>query len=190
MIDKEHPLEIEKKFLINSLPANLEDYPHSVIEQGYLCRQPVLRVRRIDSNYILTYKSLGMMVREEHEHPLTKQSYDHLLEKTDGTIISKTRYYIPDNMGNTIELDIFCGSLSGFIMAEVEFSSKEDAVSYKKPTWFGDEVTMNKDFHNSRLSEMDKEECNQFLSNHGLGVKTPKPWLQVLFRAYNIIIYI
>ena len=58
-------MEIERKFLVRSLPENLEQYPFHFIEQAYLCTSPVVRVRRQDNEYILTYKGKGLMVREE-----------------------------------------------------------------------------------------------------------------------------
>lgn len=38
-------MEIERKFLVKkeNLPENLEQYPCKVIEQGYLCTEPVVR---------------------------------------------------------------------------------------------------------------------------------------------------
>jgi len=155
--------EIERKFLVRKLPDNLNDYRHSIIEQGYLCVCPVIRVRRLDDEYILTYKSGGMMKREEYEHPLTKEGYEHLIKKSDGIVISKTRYYIPDISGHTIELDIFHGELEGFIMAEVEFTSEEDATSYSIPDWFLIDVTKNPAFHNSRISRMNETELYEFM---------------------------
>ena len=52
-------MEIERKFLIKKelLPAELESYPFHEIEQGYLCTNPVVRTRRQDDEYYLTYKS-------------------------------------------------------------------------------------------------------------------------------------
>ena len=49
-------MEIERKFLIKELPANLEEFPFHHIEQAYLCTDPVVRIRRQDETYILTYK--------------------------------------------------------------------------------------------------------------------------------------
>ena len=71
-------MEIERKYLISSLPEHLEQYPHRQLEQGYLSTSPVVRVRKDDDKYELTYKSKGLMVREEHNLPLTKESYEHL----------------------------------------------------------------------------------------------------------------
>ena len=52
-------MEIERKFLISkeNLPADLNSYPHHRLEQGYLSTAPVVRFRKEDDNYYLTYKS-------------------------------------------------------------------------------------------------------------------------------------
>ena len=102
-------MEIERKFLISkeNLPADLDAYPHHKLEQGYLSTAPVVRIRKEDDNYYLTYKSKGLMTREEYNLPLTKESYEHMRPKADGILISKTRYLIPEKDGLTIELDVF-----------------------------------------------------------------------------------
>ena len=82
-------MEIERKFTIKELPANLDSYPCHHIEQAYLNIAPVVRVRKEDDTYYLTYKGSGMMAREEYNLPLNKESYYHLREKADGKIISK-----------------------------------------------------------------------------------------------------
>ena len=88
-------IEIEKKYTIKKLPENLEAYPCRIIEQAYLNTSPVVRVRRSDDSYSLTYKGSGLMVREEYNLPLDETSYRHLLKKADGNVISKKRYVIP-----------------------------------------------------------------------------------------------
>lgn len=146
-------MEIERKFLVSSLPENLQSYPCRVIEQGYLCTNPVVRVRKDNDSFYLTYKGKGMMAREEYNLPLTEEAYSHLIGKADGNIITKHRYEIPDGNGYTIELDIFDGVFSGTVLAEVEFASIEDANNYILPDWFSEDVTNNKDYHNSNMSK-------------------------------------
>lgn len=146
-------MEIERKFLVSSLPENLQSYPCRVIEQGYLCTNPVVRVRKDNDSFYLTYKGKGMMAREEYNLPLTEEAYSHLIRKADGNIITKHRYEIPDGNGYTIELDIFDGVFSGTVLAEVEFASVEDANNYVLPDWFSEDVTNNKDYHNSNMSK-------------------------------------
>ena len=63
-------MEIERKFLIRQLPKQLEAYPSHFIEQAYLNVQPVVRVRREDDRFYMTYKGGGMMAREEYNLPL------------------------------------------------------------------------------------------------------------------------
>lgn len=146
-------MEIERKFLIKSIPENLNAYPHREIEQGYLCTKPVVRIRRLDEAYLLTYKGKGLMIRDEHEHPLTKEAFEHLKPKIDGILIQKTRYLIPYKEKYTIELDLFHGKLAPLILAEVEFDSEADANAFLPPEWFGEEVTYSSQYHNSTLSQ-------------------------------------
>ncbi len=147
-------MEIERKFLITSLPEHLEQYESRLIEQGYLCTDPVVRIRRQDDDFILTYKGRGMMTREEYNLPLTEQAYYHLKEKIDGNLISKQRYLIPLKNGLTVELDLFRPPFERLILAEVEFPDEETANSFVSPSWFGKEVTFDGTYHNSHLSQM------------------------------------
>lgn len=77
--------EIERKYLIHTIPFDLKEYAFHDIEQGYLCTEPVVRIRKQDDTYYLTYKSKGLMVREEYNLPLTAEAYAHLREKADGS---------------------------------------------------------------------------------------------------------
>lgn len=148
-------MEIERKFLIDkkNLPAELESFPRHEIEQGYLCTDPVVRIRRQDEEYYLTYKSRGMLSREEYNLPLNREAYLHLREKTDGILITKTRYVIPETDGLFIELDVFRGKQEGLLLAEVEFPTEDAAGNYTPPEWFGEEVTYSARYHNSTLSK-------------------------------------
>jgi CYTH domain-containing protein len=147
-------MEIERKYLIDrkKVPVALETCEFLLIEQAYLCVSPVVRVRRQNEEYILTYKGGGMMAREEYNLPLSKEGYEHLLAKADGTIITKKRYLIPLDETHTIEMDEFYGEYEGLLMAEVEFADKEDANRFVKPEWFGREVTFDSKYHNSYMS--------------------------------------
>lgn len=145
--------EIERKYLVPAAPENLSSFPYHEIEQGYLCTEPVVRIRRQDDEYYLTYKSKGLMVREEYNLPLTEEAYLHLCEKTDGRLISKRRYLIPFEK-YTIELDLFSSPKKGLLLAEVEFSSEEEALAFCPPDWFGEDVTGSSLYHNSNLSKL------------------------------------
>lgn len=147
-------MEIERKFLIPAPPANLSAFPCRTIEQGYLNTDPVIRIRRDNKKYELTYKSKGFMTRQEYNLPLTREAYTHLLTKIDGRLIKKKRYMLPLNNHLTIELDIFEGELAPLILAEVEFPDEASALSFTPPSWFGEDVTFSGKYHNSNLSKL------------------------------------
>ena len=146
-------MEIERKFLLKELPKEWNTYPCRHLEQGYLCTNPVVRIRKDNDSFELTYKGKGAMVREEHNLPLTESAYEHLKAKIDGRLIVKKRYLIPYKE-YTIELDVFEGDLAPLVLAEVEFSSEEDANSFIAPDWFAEDVTFSKLYHKSYLSQL------------------------------------
>lgn len=153
-------MEIERKFLVIQPPENYRNFPCRKIEQGYLNIRPVVRVRRADDQYFLTYKSAGLLAREEYELPLTEEAYLHLREKCDGNILTKTRYLLPldDAPHLTVELDVFEGIYEGLILAEVEFPTEEEALRFTPPGWLSEDVTMSGRYQNSRLSRISPEE--------------------------------
>lgn len=164
-------MEIERKFTVKTLPVNLSSYPCRIIEQAYLNTDPVVRIRREDDSYYLTYKGKGLLAREEYNLPLNEASYYHLREKADGNIISKKRYVIPiehpqfnptyvssagnliDQLSLCVELDIFEPPFAPLIIAEVEFPDKETAEAFLPLDWFSQDVTNDPAYHNSNLSK-------------------------------------
>lgn len=157
-------MEIEKKYRIKYLPEQLEQYEKKEIEQGYLAVGPVVRIRKSNDEYILTYKSKfgiddsksnGAKVCNEVELPLTETSYEHLKEKIDNKLVRKVRYIIPLENGLKAELDIFQEQLEGLTIVEVEFPDTEAVASFNEPDWFGEDVSQDKRFTNSRLSTME-----------------------------------
>ncbi len=160
-------MEIERKFTIKTLPENLEQYTKKEIEQAYLCRKPTIRVRKSNDDYIFTYKSkqnpanpesATARCNEEVELPLTQKAYEHLKEKADGQVISKTRYIIPIENNRNIELDVFHGYLEGLVFAEIEFDSEEAAAFYQLPDWFEEDVTFDRRYSNAVMSKYESLE--------------------------------
>lgn len=156
-------MEIEKKFLVKELPAALSIFEKKELEQGYLCTSPTVRIRKSDDTFILTYKArwgtdqikLEANVNQEFEMPLSFDGYYHLREKTDGHMITKTRYLVPLEDGHVGELDIFHGVLEGLYFIEVEFQDEADANAFQPPEWFGENVSMDIRYTNSFLAKCD-----------------------------------
>ena len=153
-------MEIERKFIAGNI--NYSNYPNYLIEQGYIAKNKEykIRVRKVikdnDTMYTLTYKkriSEDVNINSELELEIDEDIYNQLLSKRDGNIIKKNRYLIPFN-NLTAELDIFDDKLKGLKLVEVEFKSREEYNSFKKPIWFLDEVTNDSKFSNSNLTEI------------------------------------
>lgn len=149
-------LEIERKYLIKNLPEDLSTYECHILTQGYLNTSPVVRVRKEDDTYYLTYKGSGLLTREEYNLPLDEAAFLHLIGKADGNVISKRRYKIPYSCNGktfTIELDVFDAPFEPLIIAEVEFSNEQESEAFIAPDWFDKEVTYDPEYHNSNLSQ-------------------------------------
>lgn len=162
-------MEIERKFKVLELPKDLESYEKEEIEQGYLCIKPTVRIRKSNDNYFLNYKWKNKNIKEnkaiqniEHEMPLTKENYEHLLSKIDNNLIKKTRYKIPIDNNLTVELDVFHNCLEGLNFAEVEFPNVETSENFNKPAWLGDDISFDSRYDNTLLSKISKYQPKDF----------------------------
>lgn len=162
-------MEIEKKYLVNRIPENLQEYTCFEIEQGYLCASPIVRIRKINDEYILTYKSHkffkdtpklaipdNIIACEEVELPLSEESYEHLCKKVDNNLIRKRRYKIPLYGDYVAELDIFSEHLEGLVVVEVEFRDPLQASLFVKPSWFGEDISAETRYGNASLSRLNR----------------------------------
>lgn len=133
-------IEIERKFLVKSLPAELP--AGALILQGYLAHdeQMEVRIRQYGNNHFLTVKEGSGLLRRETEIEISPQQFLALWPSTEGRRLEKVRSLI-DHGAFTVELDRYRGDLEPLLVAEVEFASVEESESFEKPGYFGQEVT-------------------------------------------------
>ena len=145
-------MEIEKKFLVEVIPRQLEQYTKKEISQAYISTDPTIRIRKSNSSFILTIKGKGSISREEYELNISENQYNNLAVKAETPFITKTRYIIP--IGNTLkaELDEYHSQLEGLYTVEVEFSTISEAEAFIPPIWFGKDVSNDKRYKNTSLS--------------------------------------
>ncbi|RMH49158.1 MAG: adenylate cyclase [Bacteroidetes bacterium] len=146
--------EIERKYLVRTLPDDLERHPGVVLRQGYLAVTDdpvVVRVREEGQRYVLAVKAGRGLVRTEVELPLSRTQFEALWPHTRGRRVEKTRYRVPVP-GGTAELDVYHGALAGLRTVEVEFPTPEAAQRFRPPAWFGREVTDDPAYQNARLA--------------------------------------
>ncbi|MDO9356834.1 MAG: CHAD domain-containing protein [Solirubrobacteraceae bacterium] len=152
-------IEIERKFLVTELPEHLLTYPSERIAQGYLAVDQdtgtVVRLRRRGFHTLMTVKHGGStLARGEEEFVIDPPRFDRLWSATEGRRIEKVRYKVPvgGDSDLTIELDVFGGTLTGFVLAEVEFPNIEAAEAFRPPVWLRPDVTADRRYANARLA--------------------------------------
>ncbi|MBT3502872.1 MAG: CYTH domain-containing protein [Candidatus Marinimicrobia bacterium] len=146
--------EIERKFLIKSLPSDMSG---TTMRQGYLQpeKERAVRVRTVEKDGskkgVLTIKGMGNksgMSRYEFETEIPTSDADHLLSLCDQPLIEKTRYkYKHDNL--IWEIDEFHGVNDGLVVAEVELESEDQ--QFEKPNFISEEVTGQVKYYNMML---------------------------------------
>ena len=147
--------EIERKFLVTNTDFISESNSNNRIVQGYLNSDPsrTVRVRIKGEQGFLTIKGKGNAsgtTRFEWEKEIDVAEAESLLLLCEKGIIDKIRYEILVGK-HTFEVDVFSGENQGLVMAEVELSEENEF--FEKPNWLGIEVTGDKRFFNSYLSE-------------------------------------
>lgn len=147
-------VEIERKFLVTSLPEAMDRYPHERIVQGYVvvgADGSEVRLRRKGRKHFEAVKTGRGEIRSELEVELTAAQFDTLWEATSGRRIEKTRYEIR-HAGLVMEVDVYHGELAGLVTAECEFASPEESRRFVPPDWFGREVTNDPAYKNQSLA--------------------------------------
>jgi adenylate cyclase len=147
-------IEIEKKFLVLNDSFKEAAFTQNRIAQGYLSSVPerTVRVRIKGDKGYLTIKGISNntgMSRFEWEKEIPVEEAQKLLLLCEKGVIDKTRFEI--KIGNHIfEVDEFYGENEGLIMAEIELDTENE--TFEKPNWLGEEVTNDKRYYNSYLS--------------------------------------
>ena len=146
--------EIERKFLVAKLPGDFESTASKKLEQGYVSIEPdgtEVRLRSTADRFLQTVKRGRGLERVELEIELTRDQFSRLWPATDGRRIAKKRHVIAHGE-HRIEVDVFEGALTGLVVAEVEFTSREQSAAFEPPAWFGEEVTEDDRYKNRRLA--------------------------------------
>lgn len=147
--------EIERKFLLGSdaWRTRVSDRVHLV--QGYLSRgeQSAIRVRIDGSKAQLNIKrALDGIHRLEYEYPIPLEDAREILEHVAlRPLIDKTRHHVMYE-GHLWEIDEFHGENDGLIVAEIELTDPDE--SFVVPDWLGEEVSHDRRYYNSSLSEL------------------------------------
>lgn len=146
--------EIERKFLVNAnMWKQLEKPEATIYRQGYLSLngKATVRLRASDREAFLTIKSATLeLSRKEFEYKIPLNDALEMMGSLTGKLVEKKRYKIRFD-GKLWEVDEFLGDNEGLLMAEIELESESEQV--KLPDWITEEVTGDRRYYNSFLSE-------------------------------------
>ena len=146
------PLEIERKFLVNSDRYKIGAKPVHIM-QAYLTIQNNLAIRvRIEgrtASFAIKSK-VSERVNREYEYNIPLDEAKSMMKLSEHSIITKTRY-LADFKRHTWEVDEFHGDNEGLIVAEIELDDENEV--FKKPDWLDNEVTSDYRYLNSNLSK-------------------------------------
>lgn len=147
--------EIERKFVLDAPPQDLDDHPSEPIAQGYVAldEDVEVRVRQRGERAFLTIKAGSGRRRVEQELEIEQARFDALWPLTDGRRVVKRRYLVPAGDDElTFEIDVYEDALAGLVVAEVEFPDDAAADTFAMPDWLGREVTDDPRWRNQALA--------------------------------------
>jgi CYTH domain-containing protein len=154
-------IEIERKFLVNGDEWRALGIG-TLYRQGYIAsgRGRTVRVRIAGNQSYLTLKSATVgLSRSEFEYPIPIEDALEMLDLLcDRPLIEKIRYKIPWE-GLIWEVDEFLGDNRGLILAEVELTNANQAISL--PPWIGQEVSSDRRYYNSYLTRNPYSQWNK-----------------------------
>lgn len=149
--DSANKHEIERKFLLSSLPG-LENAVEYKIEQHYLIteHEREVRIRHENDEFFITEKLGAGIDRIERETKITKSDFELLLGLSKANI-NKRRYKI-DIQGITAYVDTYLDRFMGLNTMEIEFPSMDKSLELNVQPWFGTEVTNAPGYKNVNLA--------------------------------------
>lgn len=146
-------VETERKYLINvdKWKDAYKDEKHK-IQQGYILNSPekIVRVRIYDDKGFITIKGIVEGIsRPEFEYEIPVDDAKTLLLNFCTTTVKKTRHKVLYK-GKSWEVDEFEDNNKGLYIAELELKSEDEP--FELPDWIEQEVTGDKRYYNSYLS--------------------------------------
>jgi CYTH domain-containing protein len=155
-------IERERRFLLTELPVP-RNSPHTQIWDNYLLGTNLrLRKTRVPERDEYTLKLTKKQPLAPNDFSrcritntyLAADEYNRLAPLfATGREIRKNRYPF-EFEGKKYGVDFFLGPLWGLILAEIEFSTDEEAESFAPPPFAAREVTQEVDFSGGRLCRL------------------------------------
>lgn len=148
--------DIERVFIVKEVPKDLIPFETKKVYQNYLSvsKDTEIRIRLQDENgvrkYDMAFKNGTGLTRVKENIKIKEVDYYNVSNKIDEKPLVKFRQFYPLGDGQVM-IDQYLETSEQLMLAEVEFSSEEEAKTFVPPVWFGEEVTYNENFKNKNL---------------------------------------
>lgn len=130
---------MERKYILNSLPVNIDKFEKIEIEEGFISFKPEILIKRENNKYFFIKKINDIVEKKE----INKNCYNLLLPCIQDDLIVKTRYIIPISARLNANVDLYHNNLEGLHFLEIYFETEEEKEQFVAPKWFGTEINKN-----------------------------------------------
>lgn len=135
--------EIERKFLIRSLPVDLEHATFTSYERFYLYADESveMRIQKKDGQYELERKvaSSHLWIRDSYKIEITEMEFLNLQKSVIGNQILYKKYRAMSSPNVSIKK--YAGNVEGFMLAEIGFLTLEEAEQFQPFDWLDREIS-------------------------------------------------
>lgn len=138
-------IELEKTYLVSTLPKNLSGCTFDDIVDQYIpvdAGHPSLRLRTRKGRIELTKKTpVADSASVQREQTIVLEPGEAAaIAELPAKYLAKRRYYLP--VGDvTAEIDVYAGDLAGLVYVEFEFKEESQLTVFEQPGWCGVDVS-------------------------------------------------
>lgn len=131
-------IELELTYLASEIPTEVIDATPTEMLDVYVpegAEHPCLRLRKKGNKYEITKKKPiedgDASVQSEQTIPLESEEFEALAQSSLRRL-QKMRYKV-ELAGRAAEVDVFAGGLTGLVVIDFEFNSREEKAGFRPP---------------------------------------------------------
>jgi len=165
-------IELEKTYLVKSLPAGIENAKSVLIRDIYIpesAGHAHLRLRQKDDTYVITKKQPvtgnDSSHQSEHTIELEKEEFEALAKCSTKDFV-KRRYFM-ELSGRPAEVDVYHEKLAGLVVIDFEFDGEAEKDEFTTPDFVLADVTQDESVAGGFLAGKSIEDIMPLLDKYG-----------------------
>lgn len=144
---------LQRKFLLLEPLLKKGRSKQIEIEEGYIVTHPSreLRLRRLGSQYFISFREKIQGRSSYQEMPLTKTFFESLWPFTQGARVSFVRRTLMTE-GFKAKIDSFLGEYAPLQIVTLYFSTSAKSKEFEKPSFLGEEITWHEEYNRCEMA--------------------------------------